>query len=210
MYSQVESTICSHHPATPRSRPSRPLVKGNDGKFYPKKPITNYINRFANGFSDCLGCGSETHLFRGCPEKHTSEIKKNYFLDLNAHVPSTRNEEVVPTSQSNNVSLYTNSSHYNPSAHQNNLSVYTNLSNSNPPANQSSIKKARFCAIFARVTHVSPSSQKPMLIPINNSLPSVCIHPGSVEDEENKIRMLLDTSTVMNLGSLTYHLWVMW
>ena len=80
MYSQVESTICSHHPATPCSRPSRPLVKGNDGKFYPKKPITNYISRFANGFSDCLGCGSETHLFRGCPEKHTSEMKKNFFL----------------------------------------------------------------------------------------------------------------------------------
>ena len=28
-------------------------------------------------------------------------------------------------------------------------------------------------------------------------------------DEENKIRMLLDTGAAMNSGSLAYHLWVM-
>ena len=161
-------------------------MKGNDGKFYPNNPITNYISRFADEFSGCLGCRSEIYLFRGYPDKHTSEMKKIFFLDLNTHVLSTRNEEVAPISQSNNVSPYTNSSHSNPPAHQNNLSVYTNSSNSNPPANQSSIKRARFCAIFTRITHISPSSQKPMPIPINNSLPSICIHFGSVENEENK------------------------
>ena len=46
-----------------------------------------------------------------------------------------------------------------------------------------------------------------MPIPINNSLPSVCLHLGSVEDEENKMRMLLDTGAAMNSCSLTYHLW---
>ena len=108
------------------SRPSRPLVKGNDGKFYPNNPITNYISRFADEFSGCLGCRSEIYLFRGYPDKHTSEMKKIFFLDLNTHVLSTRNEEVAPISQSNNVSPYTNSSHSNTPAHQNNLSVYTN------------------------------------------------------------------------------------
>ena len=48
-----------------------------------------------------------------------------------------------------------------------------------------------------------------MPIPINNSLPSVCLHLGSVEDEENKMYMLLDTDAAMNSGNLTYHLWVM-
>ena len=48
-----------------------------------------------------------------------------------------------------------------------------------------------------------------MPIPINNSLHSVCIRLGSVEDEENKMRILLDTGAAMNLGSLVYHLWVM-
>ena len=48
-----------------------------------------------------------------------------------------------------------------------------------------------------------------MPIPINNSLPSVCLHLGSVEDDENKIRMLLNTGAAMNSGNLTYHLWIM-
>ena len=48
-----------------------------------------------------------------------------------------------------------------------------------------------------------------MPIPINNSLPSVCLHLGLVDNEENKIRMLLDTGDDMNLGNLTYHILVM-
>ena len=47
-----------------------------------------------------------------------------------------------------------------------------------------------------------------MPIPIKKYLPSVCLHLGSVEDEEKKMRMLLDTGAAMNSGSLTYHLWV--
>ena len=48
-----------------------------------------------------------------------------------------------------------------------------------------------------------------MPIPINNSLPSVCLHLGLVDNEENKIRMLLDTGDDMNLGNLTHHILVM-
>ena len=48
-----------------------------------------------------------------------------------------------------------------------------------------------------------------MSIPINNSLPSICLHLGSIDDDENKMRMLLDTGTAMNSGCLTYQLWVM-
>ena len=48
-----------------------------------------------------------------------------------------------------------------------------------------------------------------MPILINNSLPSGYLHLGSVENEENERRMLLDTGATMNSGNLTYHLWVM-
>ena len=48
-----------------------------------------------------------------------------------------------------------------------------------------------------------------MPIPINNSLPSVCLHLGLVDNEENKIRMLLDTGDATNSGNLTYHILVM-
>ena len=71
------------------------------------------------------------------------------------------------------------------------------------------LKRVQFCAIFARVNHVSQPTQKLMLIPINNPLPSICLNLGSVEDEKNKIRMILDTGAAMNPGNLTYHLWVM-
>ena len=114
---------------------------------------------------------------------------------MNAHVPnSTRTKEDTPNGQSNIFSAQP---------------LTPNSSTSNPPPHNSPIKRARFCAIFARVAHISPSSQKPMPISINNSLPSVCLHLGSVEDEENKMRMLLDTGAAMNSGNLTYHLWVM-
>ena len=48
-----------------------------------------------------------------------------------------------------------------------------------------------------------------MLIPINNPLPSICLNLGSVEEEKNKIRMILDTGAAMNPGNLTCHLWIM-
>lgn len=48
-----------------------------------------------------------------------------------------------------------------------------------------------------------------MPIPINNSLPSVYLHLGLVDNEENKIRMLLDAGDAMNSGNLTYHILVM-
>ena len=76
MYSQVESTICFHHPSSSQSRPSRPLVKGKDSKFYLMNPITDYVSRFADGFSGYLDCGSAAHLFRACPEKNSREVKQ--------------------------------------------------------------------------------------------------------------------------------------
>ena len=82
-------------------------------------------------------------------------------------------------------------------------------STSNPLPHNSPTKRARFCAIFARAVHISPSSQKLMPIPINNYLPSVCLHLGSIEDDESKMRMLLDTGAAMNSSNLIYHLWVM-
>ena len=48
-----------------------------------------------------------------------------------------------------------------------------------------------------------------MPIGINNSLPSVSFILGTTDDEENKMRMLVDTGTVMNTDNLRYYLWVM-
>ena len=89
MYSQAESTIRSHLPPSTQTQPLKPLVNGTDGKLYPKNPINNYVSRFFDGFSGCLGCGSVSHLFWVCPDKDGKEMK--FFVqDLWDHVPSTR------------------------------------------------------------------------------------------------------------------------
>ena len=124
-------------------------------------------------------------------QRSTTRQLSLIFQNLNSHVSSPRANEDTPTGQSNIFSTQP---------------IASNSSTSNLPPHNSPIKRARFCSIFARVAHISPSAQKPMSIPINNSLPSVCLRLGSVEDEENKIRMLLDTGATMNSVNLTYHL----
>ena len=47
-----------------------------------------------------------------------------------------------------------------------------------------------------------------MTVSINIYLPSICLHLGLIEDEEIKIRMLLDTGIAMNYGNMSYHHWV--
>ena len=47
-----------------------------------------------------------------------------------------------------------------------------------------------------------------MLISINNSIPSVCLHLGTPEYDENRMRMLVDTESVMNTDNLLYNQWV--
>lgn len=53
-----------------------------------------------------------------------------------------------------------------------------------------------------------------MLIGINNSLLSASLHLGIPEDNENRMRILVNTGTAMNTGNLQYHIlqyhmWVM-
>ena len=76
--------------------------------------------------------------------------------DLNNHVSHTRTNEDTPTVQSNNLSAQL---------------LASNSSTSNPPPHFSPIKRARFGAIFARVAHIYPSTQKPIPIPIKNLFP---------------------------------------
>ena len=70
-------------------------------------------------------------------------------------------------------------------------------------------KEARWYAIFVYVNNVLSNPKKPMPIGINNALPSVSLILGSREDDENKMRMLVDTGAAMNTGDIDFHLWVM-
>ena len=68
-----------------------------------------------------------------------------------------------------------------------------------PPANM-----PRFYAIFTRVYNLSQSPQKPISISINNYLLSICLRLDLIEDEDNKLRILLDTGATMNSNNLSY------
>ena len=51
--------------------------------------------------------------------------------------------------------------------------------------------------------------KKPTPIGINSSLPSINLMLGILEDEENKMRMLVDIGAVINIGNFDFHMWVM-
>ena len=63
--------------------------------------------------------------------------------------------------------------------------------------------------MFLRVLIISSSLRKPMPISINNSLPSVYLHLGNLEDDENRMQMLVGTGAAMTTGDLKYHHWAM-
>ena len=118
-------------------------------------------------------------------------MKQNSFKDLWEHVPSTI--KTMPFT--------------NPAA---TLILTINALSTQPnPPSKSSIKKPRFFTIFVWVNNHTSSSQEPMPIQINNFLLSICLYLGLIEDEKNKMRMLLDTGAVTNSSNLNYHLWVM-
>ena len=87
------------------------------------------------------------------------------------------------------------------------LSQFKILSTSNL---QNFRKSPLFYDIFAYLAPPpTPTlNQKPMPILINNYLPSINLHLGMVEDDENCMRMLLNTGAAMNIRNISYYLWI--
>ena len=186
MHSQTKKTIGEYHPSGNTLQDYRPLVKGNDGKFYPKNSNNNYVGRFADGFRGCIGYGFVDALFRAYPDKANKDMKQINFKIFGLVYSQTNIPAPTLTFASHAVTSTSNTN-----AHQ-------------PPA-----KIPRVCAIFACINNLSQSSQKTIPISINNSLPSICLHLGLIESEENKMRILLNTGVVVKSRNLSYHLWVM-
>ena len=75
--------------------------------------------------------------------------------------------------------------------------------------NNNTNKEVRWYAILFMLIIYCLTLKKPMPIGINNSLPSVSLILGILEDEENKMRMLVDTGAAMNTDNFDFHMWVM-
>ena len=69
-------------------------------------------------------------------------------------------------------------------------------------------RRPHFFAIFACVSNISSSLRNPMSITINNYLISIHFPLGGKIDDDNRVRMLVNTGATMNSGHLNYHLWV--
>ena len=63
--------------------------------------------------------------------------------------------------------------------------------------------------MFACVSNISSSPQKPMHITMNNSLPLINFHIGLVLEVEDYMHKLVDTGVVMNDVNNNYQLWLM-
>ena len=157
-----------------------------------------------------MGCGDPQHRFATRADKNKPLSRHIFWQELWAHIPTTRIRKWDPILQCvldkyPKCNIAVAETHTLQAIHSDqNLKRPANTTQTSQP-----ISKARWFAIFVRVTNISSSPKKPMSISINNSLPSVCLHLGIPEDDENRIQMLVDTGDAMNTGDLNYHLWVM-
>ena len=206
--SQAETTITRHSDRTSSIDTPRPMVVKQDGKSYPTNPSNGYVSKYPDSFFGCLGCGSTDHQFRKCKDNRNHDVRKVYWQELWAHFPHTQKRPAGPLTTdvpSNSITSQT------PPVPPTSVLKHGlgRGSHVNRPAWHTSDKRPRFFTISVLLSNISSPNQKPMPISINNSLPSVHLNVGLLVDEENKMRMLLDTSAAMNTGNLAYHQWVM-
>ena len=198
--SNAETTMKRYYASNDTLPSSRILVTKSDGITYPENLCNGYVSKWPDGFSGCLTCGSTIHRLASCSKNDNVEDKQLFWQELWAHIPSTKKKKSDPIPRSltplqSNVDMHSTLTDY--------------VSSRNVPHHPNDDKRPKFHAIFARMTNISSSPKKPMHISINNSLPYVNLHLGNPEDDDNRMRILVDTEAVMNTGSLDYHLWIM-
>ena len=208
--SSAEQTIIAHfNPEAMVNK--RPLVVKKDGYKYPSNPTNGYVSRWRDGFFGCLGCGSDNHRFVSCSKKNDLDSRSLFWQELWDHVPSTRkraSEPICPSLLHSNLTGKSNVATNTNSIHINTLNSSRKRTNVDKPEQKknNTNKEARWCAIFVHVNNVLSNPKNPMPIGINNSLPSISFILGILEDEENKMRMLVDTGAAMNTGNFDFHM----
>ena len=180
-----------------------------DDNKYPTNPTNGYISQWVDGFQGCLACGSTNHRFSTCPKKDNPNAEILFWQELCEYIPYTRRRKSQPIPKS--------IVDANPACHSLVVtgahtldSIYGNSSPKRPAEKcdtSPAIGKPCWYAIFVRVTNISSSPKIPMPISITNSLLYVCLHLGNHEDDENRMRILVDTGVAMNTGDLKYHQW---
>ena len=190
------------------------MVVKKDDHSYPSNPTNGYVSRWRDGFFGCLGCGSDNHRFASCSKKNNLDSRSLFWQELWNHVPSTRKRASEPIRPSlihsnptgkSDITANTNSIHINtPNSSRKRTEV-------GKPAqkNNNTNKEARWYAIFVHVNNILSNPKKSIPIGIHDSLPSVSLIRGILKDEENKIRMLVDTGATMNTCNFDFHMWVM-
>ena len=167
----------------------KPLVKGRDGRLYPKNPMNDYISHYADEFNGCLRCGSTDHRFCECSHRNDKAVRYLFWHELWAHVLSTQKKQSPTFNTTDNYKKV-------PLPSKPQFSYHDGI-------------RPRLFAIFTCVSNLTSTSQKPMPISINNSLSSVHFPSGKgKENADDKMRLLVNTGVAMNSGNLYFHLWV--
>ena len=126
------------------------------------------------------------------------------------HVPTTRKRKSEYIHQSlldanpacsSNVDATTNFIQTNPTHYSRKI---TDVDHTTPPDRNN--VKVRWYTNFVHVNNFSSNPKNPMPIGIHKYLPSLSLILGSLEDEENKMRMLVNTGSAINTGNLRFHM----
>ena len=198
--SNTEQTMNRYSASNDTLPSSEPLVTKPDGLTYPNNPCIGFVSKWPDGFNGCLACSSTKHRFTSCSKKDNVEDKKLFWQKFWAHIPSTRERKCDPIPRL-------------PTPPESNFDIHSKLIDSASSRNvlhhPNNDKRPRFQTIFARMTSISSTPKKPIHISFNNSLQSTNLHIGNLEDDKNRMRILVNTEAAMNTGSLDYHRWVM-
>ena len=149
---------------------------------YLKNLSNGYDSQYADGFDSCLACDSTQHQFRIYPRSKDKLVRNIFCWDLWSHIPSVRKQK--------NPEFDPNFGNINPSSIP---------FSPKPDLLHQESKRPHFFAILAYVSNISSSSKNFMSVSINNSLPSIHILlGGNKDDDDNRMRMLVDTRLAMN------------
>ena len=136
-----------------------------------------------------MACGASQHRFATCKQKQEPQARKLFCQELWAHVPTTRSRksDSIPKSV---LDADTKCTSIFVAGYHTLQVIYGNQPLKRPSKETMTSQdnnKARWYAIFVRVTNISSSPKNPMPISIHISPPSMCLHLRIPEDDENRM-----------------------
>ena len=83
---QAETTITQYSNTSPSLDLTKLLVVKEGGKSYLRNHTNGYVSKFTDGFFGCLGCESNSYIFREWKDQRDSVVYNVYWQEFYAHI----------------------------------------------------------------------------------------------------------------------------